>query len=364
MGVLLQEVFTRAGALHIPLSVHLDLTYRCNERCVHCYLEHEDHGELSREEILRLLDELASAGTLILTLSGGEPLLRSDFFAIVEHARSLSFSLKVKTNGMLIGPSQAALLHEYGVHQVQISIYSHKPEVHDGVTKIRGSLARSLSAIRLLRAYGLNVAIATPLMAQNFDDYPGVRSLAAELGVTVTIDPTITPMLDGDRSVLQHRISPGQLQAVFQDPAIMGDVKNSECAPVDQDVLMSYPCSAGHTFCYISPYGDVYPCVQFPLPCGNIRRQSLRAIWSGSPELERVRSIRIGDLHTCSSCAHAGGCSRCAGLAYMEGDMYGPSSADCEKSFLRTGVFPNGRQLRKSADLIQIDLGPRPRLGG
>jgi AdoMet-dependent heme synthase len=360
MGALLQEICARAERLQVPLSVHLDLTYRCNERCVHCYLDHDDHGELTREEILKLLRELACAGTLILTLSGGEPLLRPDFFAIMEYARALTFSLKLKTNGLLIGPSQAALLHKYGVQQVQISIYSHKAEVHDGITKIRGSLARSLSAIRLLRAYGLSVTIATPLMAQNFEDYPGVRSLATELGVAVTIDPTITPKIDGDTSILQHRISADQVQTVFRDPALVGDVqKFSECAPVDQDDLMSYPCSAGHTFCYISPYGDVYPCVQFPLPCGNIRRQSLRSIWASSSEMERVRSIRIGDLHTCSSCANAGGCSRCPGLAYMEGDMYGPSSADCEKSFARTGVLPNNWEHRKSTNLIQIDLGVR-----
>jgi radical SAM protein with 4Fe4S-binding SPASM domain len=364
MGDLMQEVCARAQALQVPLSVHLDLTYRCNERCVHCYLDHDDHGELTREEIFHLLRDLACAGTLMLTLSGGEPLLRSDFFAIVKYARALSFNIKVKTNGILIGPSQAERLRKYGVHQVQISIYSHKPEVHDGITKIRGSLARSLAAIRLLRAYGLSVTIGTPLMVQNFDDYPGVRSLATELGAAVTVDPTITPMMDGDRSVLQHRISSDQLQSVFRDPALVGDVqKFSECAPVDQDDLMSYPCSAGHTLCYISPYGDVYPCVQFPLPCGNIRKQSLRAIWSGSSELERVRSIRTGDLHTCSSCANAAGCSRCPGLAYVEGDMYGPSSADCEKSFARTGVPPNSWGRAKSANLIQIDLGPEQRLG-
>jgi radical SAM protein with 4Fe4S-binding SPASM domain len=361
MGTLLQQVCNRAEALHIPLSVHLDLTYRCNERCVHCYLEHDDHGELSREEIFKLFADLASAGTLILTLSGGEPLLRPDFFAILERARALAFSVKVKTNGILIGPSQAALLRKYAVHQLQISIYSHKPEVHDAITKVGGSLARSLSAIRLLRGFGLNVAIATPLMAQNFDDYPGVRALAAEMGVAVTIDPTITPKLDGDRSVVRHRISTAQLQSVLHDSALVGDVRTfSECAPVDDDVLNSYPCSAGHTFCYISPYGDVYPCVQFPLPCGNIRRQSLRSIWNGSGELQQVRSIRTGDLHTCSSCVHAAGCSRCPGLAYMEGDMYGPSSADCEKSFARTGVRSNSWQRAKSAELIRIEVRPRP----
>ncbi len=360
MGALLQEVCARAEALQVPLSVHLDLTYRCNERCVHCYLDHDGHGELSREEVFKLLREVADAGALILTLSGGEPLLRPDFFAILRYARTLTFSVKIKTNGLLIGPSQAALLHEYGVQQIQISIYSHKAEVHDGITKVRGSLARSLSAIRRLRSYGLSVTIATPLLSGNFADYPGVRSLAAELGVPVTIDPTITPKIDGDTAVLRHRISAEQVQSVFRDSALVGDVqKFSECAPVDPDDLKSYPCSAGHTFCYISPYGDVYPCVQFPLPCGNIRRQSLRSIWSSSPEMERVRSIRIGDLHTCSSCANAGGCSRCPGLAYMEGDMYGPSSADCEKSFARTGVLPNDWERRKSAILVQIDRGVR-----
>jgi radical SAM protein with 4Fe4S-binding SPASM domain len=360
MGALLQEVCSRAEAKQVPLSAHLDLTYRCNERCVHCYLDHDDRGELTRQEVFKLLRELACAGTLILTLSGGEPLLRSDFFEILDYARALTFSVKIKTNGLLIGPSQAALLHKYGVQQIQISIYSHRAEVHDGITLVRGSLARSISAIRRLRSYGLSVTIATPLMSQNFADYPGVRALAAELGVPVTIDPTITPKIDGDTAVLQHRISATQVQSVFRDPALVGDVaKFSQCAPVDQDDLMSYPCSAGHTFCYISPYGDVYPCVQFPLPCGNIRRQSLSSIWSSSPQMQRVRSIRIGDLHTCSGCANASGCSRCPGLAYMEGDMYGPSSADCEKSFARTGVTPNNWEHRKSHNLVQIDLAVR-----
>ena len=358
MGALLNEVCARAEALQVPLSAHLDLTYRCNERCVHCYLDHDDHGELTREEVFKVLRELACAGTLILTLSGGEPFLRTDFFEILEYARALTFSVKIKTNGLLIGPAEAARLHEFGVQQVQISIYSHKAQVHDGITKVRGSLARSIAAIRRLRSYGLSVTMATPLMSQNFADYPGVRALAAELSVPVTIDPTITPKIDGETEVLKHRISAEQVQSVFRDPALVGDVqKFSECAPVDQDDLMSYPCSAGHTFCYISPYGDVYPCVQFPVPCGNVRRQSLQAIWSSSPEMQRVRSIRIGDLHTCSSCANAGGCSRCPGLAYMEGDMYGPSSADCEKSFARTGVTPNNWERRKSGHLIQINLG-------
>jgi MoaA/NifB/PqqE/SkfB family radical SAM enzyme len=84
-------------------------------------------------------------------------------------------------------------LRSLGVHSMQISIYSHRPEVHDSITKVPGPLKRSVEAIRLLKAHGLKVTIADVLMLQNIQDYPGVRALAAELGVVFKIDPTITP---------------------------------------------------------------------------------------------------------------------------------------------------------------------------
>ena len=112
---------------------------------------------------------------LILTLSGGEPFLRKDFFDILAYARSLMFSVKIKTNGLLIGAEQAQRLRELHVGEVQISIYSHRPEVHDGITKVRGSLERSLNAIRFLRSQGLTTVIACPLMRANIADYPRFR---------------------------------------------------------------------------------------------------------------------------------------------------------------------------------------------
>ena len=73
MSGLLEEMTQKALARNIPLSVQLDLTYRCNERCVHCYLDHDDHGELTTAEIKDILNQLAEAGTFFLTLSGPAP---------------------------------------------------------------------------------------------------------------------------------------------------------------------------------------------------------------------------------------------------------------------------------------------------
>jgi radical SAM protein with 4Fe4S-binding SPASM domain len=359
---LLQEMTAKALQLNIPLNVQLDLTYRCNERCVHCYLDHEDHGEMTTVEIKRLLDEMAEAGVFVLTLSGGEIFLRRDFFEIVEYARQLMFCVKLKTNAVLIREREANRLKELGVESIQISIYSHRAEIHDAITLLPGSLKRSVEAIRFLKSQGLKVIVANVLMTQNLQDYGGVQELAAELGVESTIDPTITPMMDGNRAPLSLGLSGSRLQQVFHEQALVGNVEEFCAIPAaaDQDELEALPCSAGHTACYVSPYGDVYPCVQFPLPTGNVRRQRFIDIWRHSDQMNEVRSIRLKDLSTCSHCTHASNCTRCPGLAFMEGNMRGPSSQDCEKSFARTGV-PSANMLTKrrtAPNLVQIQSGP------
>jgi radical SAM protein with 4Fe4S-binding SPASM domain len=316
---------------------------------------------MTTAEIEDVLDQLSDAGVFFLTLSGGEVLMRRDFFEIVEHARRLLFNVKLKTNGVMIRGPEARRIRELGVEQVQISVYSHRPEIHDAITKLPGSLKRTVEAIRFLKSQGLKVVIANVLMASTLFDNTGVMALAKELGVSYTLDPTITPKMDGDTSILALRIAGSELKQVFQSRELVGNVEEF-CAPPPppgEDIMDGFPCSAGHTACYITPYGDVFPCVQFPLPSGNLRRQKFADIWHNSPQLNEVRSIRARDLPTCSTCAHVGTCTRCPGLAFMEGNMRGPSTADCEKSFQRTGI-PTANMLRRArassaGPLIQID---------
>src|SRR3954454_19280981 len=136
---LIDDMSLRALHLGIPFSAHLDITYRCNERCIHCYLDHDDHGELTTAEIKDLLDQAAAAGTFFLTLSGGEVLMRRDFFEILEHARLHMFNVRIKTNGVMIRAKEAQRMRTLGVEHVQISVYSHRAEVHDSITKLPGS---------------------------------------------------------------------------------------------------------------------------------------------------------------------------------------------------------------------------------
>jgi radical SAM protein with 4Fe4S-binding SPASM domain len=351
----MQQMGLNALRQGIPLRVHLDLTYRCNERCVHCYLDHEDHGELTTSEILDLLDQMAEAGVFFLNLSGGEIFMRRDLFEIIEHARKRQFSVKLKTNGVMVKKTKAERLAALGIEDVQISVYSHKPEVHDEITKLPGSFRRTVEGARLLREAGIKVTFANVLMTHNEKDYRGVQDLAAGMGIGYSVDATITPMMDGDRSILALNIDPARLQEIFHDPSLLGEKAETFNAtpsgPMPEaDAYETLPCSAGHNACYVSPYGEVYPCVQFPYLTGNIREQKFIDIWKHSPQMQEVRAIRIADLEGCSSCVHGGSCSRCPGLAYLEGNMRGPSIQDCEKSFARTGV-PSTNLERKRAEV-------------
>lgn len=267
----------------------------------------------------------------------------------------------------MIGDEEAERIRAAAVESVQVSVYSHVPEVHDAITKLPGSLRRSIEAIRRLRRHGIRVIMANVLMVQNATDYAGVQALAAQLGAQFVLDPSITPRMDGDRSILNLNVDSAALRAVFRNRALVGNVAEF-CAPpqgLEEAALDMLPCSAGHTACYVSPYGDVYPCVQFPLPSGNVRRMKFIDIWRDSPQLREVRSITLRDMPSCSKCTHGATCTRCPGLAYLEGDMRGPSSQDCEKSLARTGIpgvnLETGKacpQPLRSSHLVQIARTP------
>jgi radical SAM protein with 4Fe4S-binding SPASM domain len=330
MTALSEALVDRTMTVGIPLSVHVDLTMRCNERCVHCYRVIEDRQELTTPEVTALLADLARAGTLYLTFSGGEIFLRPDLFELIAEAKRLRFDVRLKSNALLITEERARRLFALGVRQVDVSIYSVDPALHDAVTKIPGSLARSLAGVERLRAAGVAVKLNCPLMRSTLDGYREVRALAARLGVACGIDPMITARNDGDRSPVPLRIGRADMRRVLQDPALNPEPLPAAIPEVRPD-LDEIACGAGHNACYVSAYGDVMPCVALPIACGNVREQPFAEIWAGAPRMREVRAIRVRDLHTCSGCEAAVFCTRCPGQALVEdGDLYGPSTAACE----------------------------------
>ena len=179
-----------------------------------------------------------------------------------------------------------------------------------------------MEAIRSLTGQGLRGRNRqTYCTKTNVGDSAGVPGFGLAIWVSPTLwIPLITPKMDGDRSILNLRIPGAELSEVFhKTESLAWEMWKNFCAPPPvpaEDVMEEYPCSAGHTLAYISPYGDVFPCVQFPLPSGNVRRQNFIDIWRHSSELNGFARFRPGILPgtVLRLRSHVGTCTRCPGL--------------------------------------------------
>lgn len=317
-----------ASRQETPVAAMLQLTARCNLRCKHCYQVTRRQRELTTRQWLAAIDDLREAGILFLTLSGGEPLLRRDFFTIARHARKQRFALQLKTNAYLIDRGAADRIARLRFLDVQMSLYSTRSKVHDAVTGLAGSHRRLMSAARMLVRRSVTVTTMTPLMSVNAGEIDDIIALAEREGFGWSMDPQLNVCEDGGCSPLSLRASEGQLRDIFSHPRLV-DVKSVRSAararkPTDR------VCNAGRVGCLVDPRGEVMVCPLLQIPIGNIKKRPLREIWAGSEERRRIDAITWDDLATCRDCDLMVWCTRCHGAALTEdGDMLGPSRIAC-----------------------------------
>lgn len=347
----LLTVEMKAIQCRIPFAVTLETTYACNENCVHCYMEKEKNA-LSTDEIKQVLTELADAGTLFLTLTGGEFFTRSDALAVIEYASSLHFVIDILSNGTLITAGIAQKIAEQRVRRIQVSLYGANPTTHDQVTRHPGSFSKTITGIKLARAQGIKVEIAYPMMKQNFHERYQVLELAESLRCQISVNHIITARNDGTTDTYDLRIDDEQMKAFFDDEKLSSLYTGRKPFQDHQfylglsELLDAPPCYSGINSCAITPSGKVLPCNQFLYEVGDLRQKSFSSIWAHSARLEDLRKLTLRDLHACCNCSLLSQCTRCPGLALLEhGDLLGPSPENCRVSRIYTLI---GRKEVKS----------------
>lgn len=351
-------LIAKAYELCVPLFVTIELTLRCNLRCKHCYnfdretpMPKEATGrELTPPEILRILDDLAEAGCLEVSFSGGEALLHPHLDDFVRHARTRQFAVRVKSNGMLLTPERVARLVEAGVYAIDISLYGASAETHDAFTMLKGSFERTLAGAREAVAAGLHVQLSFCLTKHNADEIEAMIALADSLGARHTIDPQITARYDGTTSSMDHRVDRETLDRVYRGP-LFSALGGPMCVP-DKEVQ----CSCARTVAGITASGDVYPCIGAPVKSGNLREQSFKTIWETSPELNKIRGLTLDDFASCKPCPQRAFCRRSSGVVVANtGNYTGPEAWTC----MEAGV------IKQIYEDVQAGQGPAaPEHGG
>lgn len=314
-------------------SASLELTYRCSERCIHCYVDdckEAPEPELSLEEYRNILHQLRELGCIRLLLTGGEVCLRKDFIEIARYAVSLGFLVDVYSNGISMTDEQFDALCEMKVNSVSFSLYSGEAAVHDAITKVPGSFERTLKRAMMFKCAGVDTYIKTVVIQQNLDSLESLYRLGKRIGIDVKAATSIADTHTG-RSAAAYRLD-RQEQRV-RAIRLIGRYEPQPKAVEKRD-LDAYICKAGVTAISVDPYGGVHPCLAFTTAAGSLRKSSLEEIWKNAPLMRRVRSLRFRELSgECGSCQYSGRCAVCIGSAYEESHgSFCPNADTCQWS--------------------------------
>jgi AdoMet-dependent heme synthase len=318
-----------AGA---PRIISWNITLRCPLKCSHCYVdagEHEADDVLSTQEAFSVIDQIRAIGKPVVVLSGGEPLLRKDIFAIARYGTEQGLRMVMGTSGYFIDQETAVNLKKAGIRTVAISLDSKDPAIHDSFRGLDGVWERAVQAIGHCRDAGIAVQINMSVMRSAMNEVADVIGLGTSLGVRDY--QLFFPVPTGRARQIEPR-SPEEYEDLIRQ--ILIRYRDSDlnirptCAPqfrrIADGLGIRNPawgrgCLAGITYCRIFANGDVTPCPYLPVSAGNVRTTSFFEIWNNSP---LFTALRNPDLLTgkCGQCNYKTTCGGCRARAYRRED--------------------------------------------
>ncbi len=318
-----------------PLTINWTITNRCNFKCSHCYSREDPMEELDITLLFKCIERIAKAGVLSINFGGGEPLLRKDLVDIARFAAQCGLRVSMNSNGFLMDIEKAKELKNAGFSKIGISIDSHRAETHDGFRGVKGSHERAVRALDYLNGAGIETSISTVICKINYRDIDMLIEFAAHsragqlnfhnfkcsgLGYTNRgrLDLSSEEWKEFYIRASEVRQKIKGLTISLDDPiiALLGADNNPD------PLVKGSVC--GKLSLNIKSNGDITPCGFIPVVIGNITKDDLKDVWTGSHALKEMRNKT--PKGKCVKCSHysacLGGCT--ARAIALTGDMNSP----------------------------------------
>lgn len=319
------------------LSVAMEITARCNNDCVHCYINLPENdtaaikAELTTEEIKSVVDEAVSLGSLWFLLTGGEPLLRNDFCEIYEYIKRKGALVSVFTNATLITDAHIRLFKKYPPRDIEVSVYGVTNEIYEKVTR-KKTFSTALRGVESLMRASLPVTLKTTLMRSNYTQFDRITEFCREGSVTAfRFDPFLHLRLDGNaaknKRIKSERLSADEIIHLEENDIVRHDALKKQCVGLNKEIGpirnpgKVFRCQAGTNDCCIGYDGMIKLCSALTdKSCTyDLKKGSLSDAWRNFfPTVISRQSQRGSFKDQCGSCRIIDFCMWCPANAYLE----------------------------------------------
>lgn len=331
-----------------PLSASIELIERCNLNCVHCYINQPANNqsakarELSIEQVKIVLDQMAKAGTLFLTITGGEVLLRPDFAEIYMYAKQLGFLLTVFTNGTMVTAEIADMFAKAPPRLLEITLLGAKAATFDRISRVQGSFEQCIRGIKLLHERGIELNVKTVLLTLNQHELQDIQKLAEQLGVPHRYDSAVWPRLDGGHSPYYYRLPAADTISMdLADPERVKEWRktseNFVGIPVRRE--LAFTCGAAVRSYHVDSAGRLCACMMTRKPSYSLLEIPFEVAWE---KLGKIRTIKRTKQTECEACTVNDLCNQCPGWSQLSHQDYEtPDEFVCNLGKLRMHNFSN-----------------------
>jgi radical SAM protein with 4Fe4S-binding SPASM domain len=342
------------------VSFDLELTARCNSNCRHCYINLPAKDKVTREkelafeEIIEIADEGVSLGVLWCLITGGEPLLRSDFGEIYLALKKRGLLVSVFTNATLITKKHIELFRRYPPRDVEVTVYGVTQETYERVTRKPGSFDAFMRGLDLLFDSGIKVRLKAMALRSNAAELPQIANFCREHTKDYfRFDPFLHMRFDHDiernKEIESERLSPAEIVALEQsdqerfeslkkgcDKFIAPRFSNDSCNHL-------FHCGAGNGSFSLSYDGLLRLCSSLwhPDSVYDLKKGNLTDAWhSFIPKVRDIRSDQREFLGKCSVCPLINLCMWCPAHTYLEtGEMDAQVDYFCKVAHARADAL-------------------------
>jgi SynChlorMet cassette radical SAM/SPASM protein ScmF len=353
----------REQSPHYQLSsLYLYLADQCNLSCRHCWISpgfsQDQKDGISIEYLKQTISEAKGLGLQSVKLTGGEPLLYRDIYALLEFLAAEKIKILIETNGTLLNNNILEKLKSCEIELISVSLDADTPEVHDKIRGVKGSFERTIAGLRLLAGYGFGFQIIMTLLRNNRMEIPALISLCKDLGAgSLKINPLLPCGRGKDVFRDRQNLDLGELVQIYRM------VEREWSLNTDLDIIFDLPVALrsitdikrrGIIECRILNIlgilanGDFSICgigqTIDELRLGNLYQDSIKDIWQENMILADLREGLPERLKgICGRCIFRFQClGSCRANAYaMTGDLFAPYFL-CEESY-ESGLFPDSR---------------------